>query len=507
MHDASTSRPSEPGSASDRLTAGSETRSLLHKIFHASPTPIAITRLKDGVHIDVNEEWGSFFGYSVEEALDRTNLDLGIWADEDDGDEYYRLLEKQGSVHEFEMDVRTRGGEIRTVVCSSQLIDVSRETCVLTVMSDITEHKRTRSALEESERRFRMMADSAPVLIWLSDEAGECIYFNKPWLEFTGRSLQQELGNGWADNVHPDDLTQCLSTYEEAFAKREMFTMEYRLRRKDGVYRWVLDRGLPRYRADDSFAGYIGSALEINEQKETEQKLLEAKEHAEETAMLKSTFLTNMTHEIRTPLTVILGFTSILRQGVRPEYHRFINLIERSGRRLLLMLDSMLDLAQLEAGTLEVDRQVHNVSEVVESVVLTLRPIAEEKGLAMNLSLPPERCHASVDHGVLSRALNNLIDNAVKFTDKGSIDVSVECERDHAAIVIRDTGIGIESEFLDHVFHPFTQESSGLDRTHQGSGLGLTVSKRLLQLMGGSISLDSAKGRGSVITIILPSAR
>lgn len=507
MNNAPTSRPSEPGGGSDRLTAGAETRSLLHKIFHASPTPISITRLDDGAHIDVNEEWASFFGYSVDEALDRTSVELGIWADERERDKYYALLEAQQSVHEFEVDVRVRSGEIRTVVSSSQLIEVNSDECVLTVMSDITEHKRTRSALEESERRFRMMADSAPVLIWISDESGECIYFNQPWLEFTGRSLEEELGSGWADHVHPDDLAACLRTYETAIEKREMFTMEYRLRHHDGVYRWILDRGIPRYRSDHSFAGFIGSALEIDEKKETEQKLLEAKEHAEETAMLKSAFLTNMTHEIRTPLTVILGFTSILRQGVRPEYRRFINLIERSGRRLLLMLDSMLDLAQLEAGTLEVDRQSHSVTEVVESVALTIAPIAEEKGLELNLRLPSEHCYASIDHGVLSRVLNNLIDNAIKFTDKGSIDVSVGSREDHIAIVIEDTGIGIETEFLEQIFDPFTQESSGLDRTHQGSGLGLTVSKRLLHLMGGSLSLESNKGRGSVFTILLPVAR
>ncbi len=506
MLDAPSSRPSEQGGGPDRLTAVVETRSLLHKVFHASPTPIAITRLQDGVYVDVNEEWAAFFGYSVEEALGGTGLQLGLWADEKRRDEYYELLHAQGSVHEFELDVCTRAGDVRTVVCSSQLIDVRGENCVLTVMSDITEHKRTRSALEESERRFRMMADSAPVFIWLSDESGECTYFNKTWLDFTGKSLEEEIESGWAENVHPDDIAQCLRTYEDAVNKRETFTMEYRLRRKDGPYRWVLDRGVPRYRPDESFAGYIGSAIEINEQKETEQKLLEAKEHAEEMAILKSAFLTNMTHEIRTPLTVILGFTSILRQGVRSEYHRFINLIERSGRRLMLMLDSMLDLAQLEAGTLEIDRRPHSVAEVVESVIRTLAPIAEEKGLAVNLSLSAERCYANVDHGILSRVLNNLIDNAIKFTDKGSIDVSVRRADDQIAIEIQDTGIGIEGEFIDHVFDPFTQESSGLDRTHQGSGLGLTVSKRLLHLMDGSISVESTKGRGSVFTIILPHA-
>ena len=504
MHDAPRSSPPERKGASNRLSAGAETRSLLHKIFHASPTPISIARLSDGVYLDVNEAWASFFGCSVADALDHTSLELGIWMDVDERTRFYEILRRNGSVHDFEADVRTMSAEPRTVVCSAQLIEVGSDDCVLTVMSDITEHKRTRSALEESERRFRMMADSAPVLIWLAEETGECIYFNQTWLDYTGNALDEELGSGWTRSVHPDDLETCLRTYENAFARRESFTMEYRLRNRDGEYGWVLDRGVPRYRPDHSFAGYIGSAIEISEQKETEKMLLAAKEHAEETAMLKSAFLTNMTHEIRTPLTVILGFTSILRQGVRSEYHRFINLIERSGRRLLLMLDSMLDLAQLEAGTLDVERQWHSATEIVESVVMTLAPIAHEKGLEMNLSLPPERCYANVDHGILSRVLNNLIDNAIKFTEKGSIDVSLKREDGRVLIVISDTGVGIESEFLEHVFDPFTQESSGLDRTHQGSGLGLTVSRRLLQLMGGSITVESLKGRGSSFTISLP---
>ena len=504
MHDAPRSSPPERGGASSRLSAGTETRSLLHKIFHASPTPISIARLSDGVYLDVNEAWASFFGCSVADALDRTSLELGIWVNVDERTRFYEFLNTERCVHDFEADVRTFSGELRTVVCSAQLIEVHSDDCVLSVMSDITEHKRTRNALEESERRFRMMADSAPVLIWLADETGECIYFNQTWLDYTGNALEEELGSGWTRSVHPDDLENCLRTYEQSFERRQSFTMEYRLRNSNGEFGWVLDRGVPRYRPDNSFAGYIGSAVEISEQKETEQKLLEAKEHAEETALLKSTFLTNMTHEIRTPLTVILGFTSILRQGVRSEYHRFINLIERSGRRLLLMLDSMLDLAQLEAGTIDVDRHWHSVTEIVESVVMTLAPIAHEKGLDMNLSLPPERSYARVDHGILSRVLNNLIDNAIKFTEKGSIDVSVSPEDDRVLIIISDTGVGIESEFVEHVFDPFTQESSGLDRSHQGSGLGLTVSQRLLQLMGGSITVESLKGRGSSFTIVLP---
>lgn len=484
----------------------SESRSLLYTIFHASPTPISISRISDGCLVEVNEEWGSFTEHGIEASIGKSVEDLAIWEDHDRYAELVASLSEGDSLHDEELTLRTRSNELRTVVVSMQRITVKGEPCLLTVMNDITEHQRTLHALKESEQRFRMLADSAPVLIWLSDESMTGTYFNKPWLEFTGAAIEDQLGGGWSKFVHPDDLRLCLRTYEHNFRRRTPFSMEYRLRRYDGVYRWVIDRGVPRYRPDGSFAGFVGSCVDINEQKATEQKLLEAKEHAEEMSKLKTSFLTNITHEIRTPLTVILGFTSILRQGVRSEYQRFVNLIERSGRRLLLMLDSMLDLAQLEAGTLEIDERSYNVLEVVESTVESVRPLAEEKGLDVVVRMPNGRCYARFDHGILTRIINNLLDNAIKFTDEGEVGVEVRGRDGLVEILVHDTGIGIDEKFLPYVFDPFVQESTGLDRSHQGSGLGLSVSKRLLERMGGNIRLSSEKGKGTVFTVLLPPA-
>ncbi len=483
-----------------------ESVQLLYKIFHASPSPITISRLSDGYLIDVNEEWSSFSGYDIGEAVGKTIGELELWEDDERYVEIRNELIERDSVHDKEIDVRTQSGEVRTVLLSAQLIQVQEEDSVLTVMTDVTERNRTLQALRESEERFHTLVDSAPVLIWLADERGAFTHVNKSWLEFAGAPLEDYLGGRWIHFVHPDDREPCLQAYEHAFELRKRFSREYRLQRKDGEYRWVLDRGVPRYQPDGTFAGYVGSCVDMQEQKETQRALIKAKEHAEEMARLKAAFLTNITHEIRTPLTVILGFTSILRQGVRTEYHRFVNLIERSGRRLLLMLDSMLDLAQLEAGTLEVDRQSHNVMDIVEGVLVAVRPVAEEKGLELTVSASGGHSHARVDHAILTRVINNIVDNAIKFTETGRVDIEVARSGEKIRIVIGDTGVGIDEEFQPHVFDPFVQESTGLDRTHQGSGLGLAVSKRLVELMGGTIRLFSEKDYGSVFTIILPAS-
>jgi PAS domain S-box-containing protein len=146
------------------------------------------------------------------------------------------------------------------------------------VVLDITERKRAENAVRESEQRFRLAADTAPVLMWMSETDKLCNYFNKPWLDFTGRSMEEELGNGWAEGVHPDDLARCLETYTQSFDRRENFRMEYRLRRHDGEYRWVLDIGVPRFNPDRSFAGYIGVGVDVTERRMAEEALRESEE-------------------------------------------------------------------------------------------------------------------------------------------------------------------------------------------------------------------------------------
>lgn len=479
-----------------------ETQLLFYNAFHTGPLGIAVVRLSDGVLLDVNPAYCRLSRTKRDELIGSPLTESGIVLEGRTFELMRSDVSNYGSTGEVEVDVEL-DSEKRTFLISGARIDVTGEPCMLMMVTDLTQYKSTLLALKESEERFRAMADGAPVLIWISDTDGQITYFNERWLNFTGRTLDEEKSLRDREGIHPDDIERYRHVFSSNFDARSPFSIEYRMRRFDGSYRWMLDRGIPRHLPDGSFIGYIGSCVDITDRKTSEQRLLIAKQNAEQVTILRSAFLTNMTHEIRTPLTVILGFTSILRQGVSSGYRRFVELIERSGRRLLLMLDSILDLAQIEANTLEPVIARHNIVDIVDSVVAALTPLAKDKGIELKSDPPKTLYYAYADGSILTRTLNNLLDNAVKFTDKGSVNVWMEEEEDTLAIHIRDTGIGMSEEFKSRMFDAFTQESTGIERTHQGSGLGLTVSRHLIELIGGSLQVESTKGEGSHLTLRL----
>lgn len=484
----------------------SETRELFEKSFEFGPIGLSITRVAEGRFFHVNEAFCELTGYEREQIIGKTWTDLGLWDANGHPGKILALFDGQDKVAEQEVQLLTRSGKVKSVLLSLQRIQLGGEPSILAALTDITEQQQMLSALQENEARFRSVADSVPVLLWLADNKGGFVFLNQTWRLFTGKTLDEGRGQGWAGGLHSEDRLSIQEQYMEAFDKREQFSLECRLLRHDGVYRWMHFTGVPRFAPDGVFVGYVGSFNDITERKETEIELVNAKEAAEEMARIKSAFLTNMTHEIRTPLTVILGFTSMLRQGVRPQYQRFVRVIERSGRRLLLMLDSILDLAQLEAGSVDVENTSFNVVDVVENVSEMIRPMATEKGLSFQIKTPAKGAFVTKGQRLVARVLNNLLDNAVKFTEEGGIEVEVTEREEHIYVTIRDTGIGITDVFLPHVFDEFTQESTGLERTHQGSGLGLAVSKRLLDLIGGHIRVASNKGMGSAFIMVLPRA-
>ena len=252
------------------------------KSFKSNPQPISLTRIADGLYVDVNDNFLTMSGYKREEVIGHTSLELNIWETPEHRAQFIQQLNQNGSVVNFETKFRTKDGSLRVLLSSAEKFEVSGEECLLVVSSDVTERMAAQQALRESEERFRNMADNAPVMIWVSGPDKSCTYVNKRWLDFTGRTLEQDLGNGWAESIHPDDRDRSFEIYSNSIEERKPFGMEYRVRRYDGEYRWIYDTGVPRFSTDGEFLGATGSCIDITERKQSEVDLRQAHEELQQ---------------------------------------------------------------------------------------------------------------------------------------------------------------------------------------------------------------------------------
>lgn len=369
--------------------------------------------------------------------------------------------------------------------------------------------------LKESEARFRQLADSAPVLIWMSDADGTCSWLNRPWLEFTGEPLEKQIGDGWEKFVHPDDVERCKETFRQHFEARTPFEMDYRLRRYDGAHRWLITRGMPLFSGTGSFLGFMGGCIDIHERKEAEkdsEALLKVEQRArleaERTALLKDEFLATVSHEMRTPLTAMLGWVQLLRNGTLSQdtVPQALETIERNARAQAKLIDDLLDMSRILSGRLRLDVQQVQPAEIVEAAISAAEPAATAKSVRIISDLDPHTGPIVGDPTRLQQIIWNLLNNAIKFTPaKGTVTVKLKRGEYSLDILVTDTGEGITPEFLPHVFDRFRQQDASTVRRHQGLGLGLAIVKQLVELHGGSVDAHSeGVGRGATFVVHLP---
>ena len=239
----------------------------------------------------------------------------------------------------------------------------------------------------------------------------------------------------------------------------------------------------------------------LRERERYEKELIDAKERAEESARFKSAILTNMSHEIRTPISGILGYAQILGEELEEPHREFADYIQQNGKRLMDTITSILDLSKIETDRFNIDYSRFDLRTAAREEAQLLKPLADSKGLALRTALSEQKVPVYLDRSVLSRILHNLVGNAIKFTEKGEVTIEADTEDAAVFLRVRDTGIGISDAFLPNLFTEFKQESGGLARSHEGSGLGLSITKRLVETMGGTISVESERGRGTIFTV------
>jgi PAS domain S-box-containing protein len=355
------------------------------------------------------------------------------------------------------------------------------------IAEDITERKRVEQALREGEERFRTLADATPVLIWGSGTDKLCNYFNKQWFDFTGRSAEEEMGVGWTRAVHSEDRDRCMQTYHEAFDLRQPFTMEYRLRRHDGDYRWVVDTGVPRFTPDGTFSGYIGSCFDISDQKRVEEELRQSDRRKEE-------FLAVLSHELRNPLAPIQTAVDVLEQAgmSKAGSERHLAMIKRQVGNLKRLVDDLLDISRISRGKIELRKELIELAPVVGQAVEAVRPLFDDNEQEVRASIPSESILLEADATRLEQILVNLLINTAKYTPRGGrIWLDVERLHDEVVIRVKDTGIGIEPDLLPTVFDLFSQGERWVGRSHEGGGIGLSLAKNLVELHGGTITAHS----------------
>jgi PAS domain S-box-containing protein len=429
----------------------------------------------------------------------------------DDGPEFLKAFDRALKDHKPFMAVwrlRRADGEWRWIEshAASRFSPDGEFLGLVGASKDITDRRQAEQALKASEEKFRQLAENIHEVFWMVNAAGaEILYISPAYEQIWGRSCQSLNENpmDWLDAIHSGDRERV----REIFAKQmqgEFVEMEYRIWTPDGQEKWIRNRSFPIRNESGQFTRIAGISEEITEQKRYESELIRAREDADAANRAKSRFLANMSHEIRTPMNGVVGMNQLLLEtSLTPEQRHFVEVAQDSGRTLLTLIDDILDLSKIETGKMVLENASFNLSHIVEDVARLLSLQAHAKELRLDVRVSPKipRLLRGDAHR-LRQVLTNLAANAVKFTERGAVTLhaTLESARPSGATVrfsVADTGIGISQEQIPGLFSPFVQADASTTRRYGGTGLGLTISKQLVERMGGAIGVESRPGEGS----------
>ncbi|BDT66774.1 sensor histidine kinase RcsC [Comamonadaceae bacterium OS-1] len=380
------------------------------------------------------------------------------------------------------------------------------------ILMDISKRKAVESALEASQAQITSLVRSLPgiALRVMAKDDWPVQFISDAVETFTGYpALAFVHGDlNLATLVHPDDLPVIVPVVAQAIADHTTYSIEYRLRSRDGSYRWVWGRGSATY-SDAGQALWIDAfIMDIHERHTMEAELREAHRLAEIAVQSKISFLANMSHEIRTPMNAIIGFTELLLgTDLGQLQRRHMTTVRQSARSLLGLLNDILDTAKLEKGAVELEHKDFSLKALVNEAADAQRLAAENKGLDLEVHYAPAMPEFFRGDAMrVLQVLNNLLGNAVKFTHVGSVQVTVQPDLGLVHIAVTDTGIGIAEDRIDKIFDPFAQADASMSRRFGGTGLGTTIARQLVELMAGQLQVESTLGVGSTFHVRLPLA-
>jgi two-component system CheB/CheR fusion protein len=363
--------------------------------------------------------------------------------------------------------------------------------------------------ITQAKELYLKIFEEFPALIWRARLDKLCDYFNKTWLDFTGRTLEQEFGNGWTEGLHPDDFDFCLQTFTTSFDKRVSFLMEYRMKNRFGEYRWIRDFGRPFYDLDNTFLGYIGSCYDITESKNSELTITLQNSELQKLNIEKDKFLSILAHDLRGPFNSMLGFTNMLDTDFPNLSPSEISIITRnlntSAHKLYQLLENLLEWSLIQRVTPTNKPESYPISERIGEVIELIAIGADTKGVKMETSLEDDLM-ITADTQMFDSLIRNLVLNAVKFTNKGGkVMVAAKKTTGNSVLVsVSDTGIGMSTKTLDSLFQLDRPPGRSGTDGEPSSGLGLLLCKEYVEKTGGKIWAESEEGIGSSIYFTVP---
>ena len=394
--------------------------------------------------------------------------------------------------------------------------DINFLQAVANVLSAAIEHQKAEAALKESEERFRHLADAAPVLIWMSDVNQGCYYVNKTSRDFTGRTMEQEEGKAWLAGVHPEDRQHCWDTYEAAFAAHQEFRSEYRLKRFDGEYRWLLNFGIPRFTSEGEFLGYIGTGIDINDRILAKAQMEELNQNLEQqvkerTSQLQAAnaeleaFSYSVSHDLRAPLRHISGFVDLLEKHLHSKQPdatstRYLEIITQTTKQAGKLIDNLLAFSRM--GRVAMNYTTINMNLLVQAVQNDLQLEIARRQINWHIDQLPE---VMGDPSLLRLVVHNLMDNALKYTRKNiCADITIGSFDQEQEIVFfcGDNGVGFDMHYVDKLFGIFQRLHS--EQEFEGTGIGLANVQRIIHRHGGRTWAKARVNHGATFYFSLP---
>ncbi|MFW6357735.1 MAG: PAS domain S-box protein [Chroococcales cyanobacterium] len=492
-----------------------ESESRFRRLYESNIIGIVFSDLHGQIE-DANDAFLAMVGYSRED-LETGRLRWDILTTSESLGITQRAiaeLKTTGVCFPFERGyIRQDGSSVPALMGAALLQGTQNKTIAYTL--DLSERKQAEASLRESEERFRYLANVAPVLIWMSGIDKRANYFNQSWLEFTGRTLDQELGYGWVEGIYPDDLEACLESYNSAFDARQAFKIEYRLRRHDREYRWVLDEGIPRYSTNGEFLGYIGSCIDISDRKQAEAQMNELNQIlerrvAERTTQLEATnkeletFCYSVSHDLRAPFRHITGFVELLlkRNADRLDESslHYLNIISEAAQNAGKMVDDLLAFSRM--GRTEMQFLPVNMTQLVEEVKQDFAPAENDRSIVWEIAPLPT---VAGDASMLRLVWQNLLENALKYTtprSKARITIGSYEKENETVFFVRDNGVGFDMRYVSKIFGIFQRLHS--DAEFKGTGIGLANVQRIIHRHGGQTWAEGAVNQGASFYFSLP---